>query len=144
MFDTNVLAYAHDSASKNHEKAVKLIESALGGELDACISYQNIIELYSVFTHPLKLSTPYESSGAVELCYLYIESKNLKKIVPTEKTYSEALRLASRIGVVARKIFDSVLVATALENGVKTIYTENTKDFEPFKSIRAINPFIKK
>jgi len=144
LFDTNVLAYAHDSASKNYGRAVKLVESALRGELEACVSYQNMAELYSVLTHPLKLSRPYEPSAGVELCELYTKSKNLRKIIPTEGTYSEALRLAGRVGATSVKIFDCLLVATALENGVDTIYTENTKDYEPFKSIRAVNPFLEK
>lgn len=144
MFDTNVLGYAHDSASKNREKAAKLIESALEGKLEACVSYQNLLELYAVLTNPLKLAKPYGAREAMELCELYIMSKNLPKIIPTEQTYLEALRLADRVGATSRKIFDCLLVATALENGVKTIYTEDTKDFEPFKSIKAVNPFLGK
>lgn len=141
LFDTNVLVYAHDSSSKHYGKASELREAALKGKLDACISYQNIAELYSVLTNPAKLSKPYQPATAVELCELYIWSKSLPKIVPTEQTYSEALRLADRTGATSTKIFDCLLAATALENGVDTIYTENTKDFEPFKAIRAVNPF---
>ncbi len=144
LFDTNVLVYAHDSLSKNHEKAEKLRSAALRGKLGACISYQNIAELYSVLTNPLKLSVPYAPSAAVELCELYLNSKNLPKIMPTEQTYPGALRLASRVGAAGRKIFDCLLVATALENGVDAIYTENTRDFELFKSIKAVNPFVEK
>jgi predicted nucleic acid-binding protein len=144
LFDTNLLAYVHDSSSKNHEKAEKLRNAALKGKLEACISYQNISELYSVLTNPLKLAGPYKANEAAEICHLYINSKNIKKILPTEQSYSEALRLAGQAGVTARKIFDYLLIATALENGVDTIYTENTKDFEPFKSIKTINPFLEK
>lgn len=144
LFDTNVLAYAHDPISKHYRKALKLRETALKGELEACVSCQNIAELYSVLTNPLKLSKPYEPSAAAELCELYIRSKNLRKIIPTEQTYSVALGLAGRGGITSTKIFDCLLVATALENGVDTIYTENTKDFEPFKSIKVVNPFVGK
>ncbi len=144
LLDTNVLVYAHDPISKHYRKALELREAALKGELDACISYQNIAELYSVLTNPVKLSKPYEPAAAVELCELYIWSKNLRKIMPTKQTYSEALRLVGRVGATSAKIFDCLLVATTLENGIKTIYTENTKDFEPFKSIKAVNPFLEK
>lgn len=144
LFDTNVLVYAHDPISKNYRKALKLRRAALKGELEVCISYQNIAELYSVLTNPVKLSRPYAPAAAAELCELYIKSKNLQKIVPTEQTYSEALRLAGRVGATSAKIFDCLLVATALEYGIDTVYTENTKDFEPFKSIKAVNPFRKR
>lgn len=144
LFDTNVLVYAHDPISKHYKKALKLRETALKGELAACISCQNIVELYSVLTNPVKLSKPYAPATAAELCELYIWSKNLRKIVPTGETYSKALRLADRVEITSTKIFDCLLVATALENGVNTIYTENTKDFRQFKSIRAVNPFLER
>lgn len=144
LFDTNVLVYAHDPISKNYKKALKLRRAALKGELKACVSYQNIAELYSVLTNPVKLSKPYAPATAIELCELYMRSKNLLKIMPTEKTYSEALRLAGQVGATSVRIFDCLLVATALENGIDTIYTENAKDFGIFKSIRAVNPFIEK
>lgn len=143
LLDTNVLVYAHDPISKHYRKTLELRKAALKGELDACISYQNIAELYSVLTNPVKLSKPYEPAAAVELCELYIWSKNFRKIVPTGETYSKALRLADRVSASSAKIFDCLLVATALENGVDTIYTENTRDFEPFRSVRAVNPFGK-
>lgn len=144
LFDTNVLAYAHDSASKNHEEALRLRNAALKGELEACVSYQNIVELYSVLANPLKLARPYRASEAAELCELYIKSKNLSKIIPTEQTYLKSLRLAEESRATSAKIFDCLLAATARENGIKTIYTENTQDFEPFKFITAINPFLEK
>lgn len=144
LVDTNVLAYAHDPVSKNHEKAKELAKAALKGELEACISYQNVAELYSVLTNSAKLSKPYESSVAVELCELYIKSKNIPKIISTEQTYSRALRLAGQVGATSTKIFDCLLAVTARENNIKTIYTENTRDFEPFKFITAVNPFLKK
>ena len=48
-----------------------------------------------------------------------------------------ARRAASR----GAHVFDVLLVATMLENGVDTLYTENTKDFSAFREIRAVNPF---
>jgi len=144
LVDTNVLAYAHDPVSKNHEKAKELVKAALEGELDACISYQNVAELYSVLTNSVKLSKPYEFSAAAELCELYIKSKNIPKIIPTEQTYSQALKRAGQIGANSTKIFDCLLAVTARENNIKTIYTENTRDFEQFKFITAVNPFLEK
>jgi predicted nucleic acid-binding protein len=144
LFDVSVLAHAHDSASRNHEKAAGLVGAALEGRLKACISCQTILELYSVLTDPEQLARPYEPGAAAELCGLYTRSRNLPKIVPTEESYSKALRLAGRAGMSARKIFDCLLVATALENGVDIIYTEDRRTLEPFKSVKIIDPFPEK
>jgi len=144
LFDTNVLVYAHDSTSKKQEKALMLRNAALKGEVKACISYQSITELYSVLTSPAKLSKPYDSGTAVELCGLYMMSKNIRKIMPTEQSYAKALKLANSAGATATKIFDCLLFATAVENGVEIIYTENTKDFEHSNSVKIVNPFLEK
>lgn len=144
LLDTNVLAYAHDSASKNYVKAKELLGTALRGEIKACVSYQNLVELYAVLTNPTKLARPFRPSEAAELCALYIKSKNLLKLIPTEQTYLESLGLAGRGGATSAKIFDCLLAATLRANDIKLIYTENTKDFEPFKFITEVNPFLEK
>ena len=37
--------------------------------------------------------------------------------------------------------WDAKLAATMISNNIKKIYTENTKDFDKIKGIKAINPF---
>ena len=53
----------------------------------------------------------------------------------------KALRYASQHNVSFNKIFDVYLYFTALDNGVYSIGTENTKDFEDFEGLEVINPF---
>jgi len=36
--------------------------------------------------------------------------------------------------------WDALIAATMLENGVKTIFTENTADFRKIPFIKAVNP----
>jgi predicted nucleic acid-binding protein len=43
--------------------------------------------------------------------------------------------------VTGQRIFDVFLVATMMDNQVRTLYTQNTKDFSRFTDIQAINPF---
>jgi len=40
------------------------------------------------------------------------------------------------------EFFDALLAHTAIDRGVSTIYTENTKDFGKIPGIKAINPFV--
>ena len=40
-----------------------------------------------------------------------------------------------------KQFWDTLIVATMLEAGVSTIYTENEKDFSSFEMIKTINPF---
>ena len=141
LIDTNVLVYAHDAASGNNKRASEILKSVLRGKLEACTSYQNLIELYAVLTNPQKLRRPYNAREAAELCELYIKSKNLIKLLPSAGAYLDSIKLAGKIRKTSAKIFDCLLAITARENGVETIYTENTKDFEQFEFMKPINPF---
>ena len=141
LLDTNVLVYAHDSSSKQNRKALRLVREALKGELEAGISYQSLMELYSVLTSPVKLERPYGAREAAWLCSLYAGSKNLAKFLPSVKAYAESVELAGDLRVVGARVFDCLLAATAKENGVKEIYTENVADFHSFDFIKAVNPF---
>ena len=142
LLDTNVLVYAHDSSSKRNRKALRLVREALRGELEAAISYQSIMELYSVLTNPTKLERPYGAREAALLCSLYAGSKNLVKLLPSGRAYLESINLAGDLGLVGMQIFDCLLATTAKENGIKEIYTENVADFRSFEFIKAFNPFI--
>jgi len=77
LLDTNMPIYANDSSSKRNRKALRLVKLALRGEFKAAISYQSIVELYSVLTNPSKLERLYEARKADWLCSLYAGSKNL-------------------------------------------------------------------
>jgi hypothetical protein len=50
------------------------------------------------------------------------------------------LTLVRRRPVTAIKVYDLQLIAAMLGNGVKTIYTFNTEDFEPFEEIEVRVP----
>jgi len=141
LLDTNVLVYAHDSSSKKNRKALMLVKGALRGELEAAISYQSIVELYSVLTNPSKLDRPYEAREAAWLCSLYADSKNLIKLLPSGRAYVESINLAGNSGLVGTRIFDCLLATTAKENGIKEVCTENVADFNSFDFIKVINPF---
>lgn len=141
LLDTNVLVYAHDSASRNNRRARRVLKSVLKGKLEAGISYQSLIELYTVLINPLKLERPCTPQEAAELCELYFKSKNLVKFLPTPKSYKDAVELAERTKATEAKIFDCLLAATAKENGADVICTKNTEDFEGFKFIKAVDPF---
>mgnify|MGYP003565748672 CR=1 FL=1 len=55
-----------------------------------------------------------------------------------------ALQLCERYNIVRQRYFDMQLVATMLEEGIGTILTENSKDFEEIEDITVVNPFLDK
>lgn len=71
----------------------------------------------------------------------YLDSEHISMIYPTSSTWSLILdSLLKQHAVSGADIHDLLLIATMLSNGVKKIYTFNTKDFVPFSEIEVLNP----
>ncbi len=133
--DTNILVYAHKSdEGERHTVARRLLEQGTNGEIRLCISNQIMGEFCRVMRHKIKEPIPLK-----EITNMVEEIVGLDawmKINYTHQTVKKALSLSPDIF-----IWDAVIAQTMLENGITKIYTENTKDFENIKGIKAINPF---
>lgn len=143
FIDTNIFLYAADSSSPFHTKAKNLLEQASRLEFEAVITPQVILELYSVVTNKKRIKNSYSASEAnnfIEKTLFFIKAKYIY-------FDSEALVILRTILVTNkiedRQVFDAAIVATMLSNGVKTIYTANSKDFKKLSAkIEVINPFV--
>jgi predicted nucleic acid-binding protein len=65
----------------------------------------------------------------------------LDLISPSPKTYYLTQELIIKYQISSDQIFDAYLTATALDNDVLEIATDNEKDFSLFQEIRVCNPF---
>jgi predicted nucleic acid-binding protein len=101
---------------------------------------QALTEFYAVVTDPRRFRPPLTPSQAQREIRAYLSSP-LKLILPKETTVTRMLNLLGSKSVRSGKIFDVFLAATMLDNGVRSIYTENIDDFEAIDGIEAINPF---
>lgn len=110
------------------------------GEIEAVITPQILYEFYSVVTNPRRIEPPLSLEIAVEICRTMHESPELAKILPSLNTPREALRLVEEHRIEGAGIFDCVLAATAKENGVESVYTQNLEDFERYDFLRVENP----
>lgn len=52
LLDTNILVYAQDSESSFFKEAKEIVDKARRGELEACISLQNLSEFYAIVANP--------------------------------------------------------------------------------------------
>ncbi|MEK7517774.1 MAG: PIN domain-containing protein [Patescibacteria group bacterium] len=138
IVDTNILIYAINADSQKHKKAQKFLK-ANEGKLE--ISHQNILEAIRVLTHK-RFSRPMALKNALKA--ILSVSKSCSMISPNDSTYYFAVELIKTYKLTGNRIFDAYLTATALSNGIKSIATDNTRDFKKFKEISIINPFLQK
>ncbi len=140
LLDTNILVHAAGAQSLRHAKAKGLRDQAVTGEFEGCMAAQVLTEFYAVVTDPRRFRPPLTPSQAQREIRAYLSSP-LKLILPKETTVTRMLNLLGSKSVRSGKIFDVFLAATMLDNGVRSIYTENIDDFEAIDGIEAVNPF---
>jgi predicted nucleic acid-binding protein len=127
FFDTNVIVYAFAKDDTRTEVAERLL--AGGG----VIGVQTLNEFVAIATR--KLAMPWKEilealSALRELC---------PSPVPlTVKTHDAALRIAGRYGY---HIYDSLVIAAALEARCKTLLSEDMNDGQTIDGLTIRNPF---
>jgi len=127
LIDTNVLIYSYDQTSKLHLPSYKFMEYAIGGEIPAVITHQNLLEFLAVVTNPRRVKHPLSLDQAFQKIVIYATSFPL--INPLQKSFFTFANLILRYKTTRQRIFDLYLSATALDNGINQICTWNTKDF---------------
>jgi predicted nucleic acid-binding protein len=128
FFDTCVLIYALIEQDHRTVTAERLIIA--GGEISA----QVLNELASAGRQKFKLRYDEIASlsrAAVELCGTPHPL--------TLKTHEGALAIAQRYGF---HFYDSLIVASALDSGCATLYSEDMQHGQKIGSLTIVNPFV--
>jgi len=141
LFDANLLVHAHAADSPLHGVARRLRDQAARGELEACISPQVLCEFFAVCTNERFVRPALTSKQAAAEMATYWQASGFRKILPKDTTVRRLTELVAQHTIGKQQVFDAFLVATMLDNGVRTIYTQNTKDFVRYSELQAINPF---
>lgn len=140
--DTNLLVYAHNTASPLHPQAKAFIEKVLNernadGFLDICIPAQVLMEFINVITWQ-RLEAPQSLKQAIQIVQDYLNTGvTILHQQPTQlDTFLSLLQNVSS----RKKIFDVGLVATLKDHGISGLYTVNTSDFDEFSFLDVKNP----
>ena len=128
FFDTNALVYAFTPAGDKTLAAERIL---LNGGV---VSIQVLNELTSVSRAKFKMSWSEVRSviqGTTMLCP--------NPIALTYETYLEARRISERYGF---SIWDGSIIASALDAGCTTMYTEDLQHGQVIEGLRIENPFL--
>lgn len=141
LLDTNILVYADNINSPYHTIAKEVRDSCLRGEIQGCLSTQNLYEYFAVVTDSKKVEFPLSPDEAINEIEKYLKAKTIKIIFPKPITIQRVINLVKKYKMKKQEIFDAQLVATMLDNGIKNIVTRNVKHFKTMSEIGTINPF---
>ena len=130
--DTCVFVYFVDKSNPYHREAKATLERLIA-ERRAALAPQNLGEFISVVTrHGVPLEHALERARDFrKACFM---------VFPNAKTLDLFEKLAVQASIRGHKVFDAFLAATYLSNGITTIYTYNTKDFERLGAIKVWKP----
>ncbi|MCH8011598.1 MAG: PIN domain-containing protein [Candidatus Marinimicrobia bacterium] len=135
FLDTNIIIYSFDrSVEDKRKKAHELINTALSDNL-GIISYQVIQEFINVATK--KFLTPLSLND----CRLYLNRvlSPLCEIFPSINLYMAGIELMENTGF---SFYDSIIIASALQGGCKTLYSEDMQHERVVLGLMIINPFL--
>ena len=132
FLDTNIFVYLFDETDDDkRERAERLVQQALENETD-CISYQVVQETINVITRKLN-ATPEKARQISERVLI-----PLWRVNPTRTLYQRGLDLQTRYRL---SFYDSLIVASALAAGCKTLYSEDMQHGQHIEGVSITNPF---
>lgn len=132
LVDTNILVYALDKDSPFYPSAFKLLDWAEGKRITICVTHQNILELANVLVTNYKL----KRSIALKTAKSLVVKEPFKTISPQPSTLEVFYEIAEGKET---KHFDLYLAATAIDNGVDIIITNDPKGFKGIKNLEVFS-----
>ena len=138
LLDVNLLLYAYDASSKDHDRAARWLEEVLSRQSIVGLAWETILAFLRITTHPKILSEPYTLEEAMDVVAGWIARPNVAVVGPTEQHWAVLSRLLPKSRVRGSLIMDSHLAALAIEHGA-TLYT-NDRDFERFPGLNVEYP----
>ena len=124
MIDSSVLVAAfyrgHPHFAASHALLLQLPEKQRTAAL------HSLSEVYAAIT---RLPVSPKPSPSDALLYMQSLATRIRWIAASEKTYQHALTRTASLGLAGAKIYDSLILATAIEHGATQLYTWNLKDF---------------
>jgi len=127
FFDTNVIVYAFEEGGRRRQAALNLL--AAGG----ITSVQILNEFASVARRKLGFLWPEIEEAVAGICILLPAPAPLRL-----QTHIRAIQIAARFDF---SIYDGLIVAAALENGCRVLYTEDMQHGQKIEGLAVRNPF---
>jgi predicted nucleic acid-binding protein len=140
LIDTNVLLrFVQHSEPQHPEVRAALIKLRKQGEL-LCLTPQILVEFWNVCTRPASSRGGFGLSPNTTAGHLRWLERNFQLLPDNDKIHDEWKRLVELHEVRGVQVHDARLAAVMLTHGVSHILTFNTKDFERYTTLTAVNP----
>jgi hypothetical protein len=141
LVDANLLLYAVDRESADHDAAARWLEDRLNGSRRVGLPWESLGAFLRIATHPRASEHPLSAAAAWEIVEAWLGSPVAWVPVPTERHAEVFGGLVRRHRVTANLIPDAHLAALAIEHGLEICSADS--DFARFADVRWSNPLAR-
>jgi len=122
--DTNLLIYAHRSATPEHHAARAAIEAACDTPGGCGIALPSVAEFLGIVTHPASSGGPSPPTVAADFLAALWEG-GIDVLGPGPSFAARLSRSAADLGVAGARIFDLQIALCALDGGATELWTHD-------------------
>ncbi len=138
LVDANILLYAEDQDSPQHEQARIWWDAQLSGAAPVCLCWPVLSAFIRIATNARVFERPLSLNRALARTQSWLEQPCTRIINPTERHWTVFQKMLTAGKAVANLVPDAHLAALAKEHGCELISTD--ADFARFPGIRWRNP----
>lgn len=140
LVDINLLVYAHNEASRFHQKAKQWWMERLAGDQPIALCWASLTGFVRIVSHPGIQTDPVSIEEAFAMADAWIEHPNVYWVHPGPRHYSLFRSLLTMAGVGGNLVTDAHLAALAIEHQCEL--HSNDTDFAAFSGLRWVNPLV--
>lgn len=142
VIDTNILLYAVNPDSDDHQRARSRLEGWRLGERSWFLTWGIVYEFLRVSTHGRVFPNPLSLGQAQEWVALLLASPMAGMLVPTERHAAVLRELTRQFPRLRGNVIHNLqTVALMREHGVLEVRTADT-DFHQFGFLTVVNPLV--
>ena len=139
--DTNLLVFAHRSRVPEHRAAKAAIEKASMDPEGWGFTLTNLLEFWSIVTHPSAPPRPSAPAEAAAFLQALFRDAKAQIWLPKEGFGQRLIQLGSRVRTCGPRIFDLTIALTAFEAGAGEIWTHDL-GFLSIPGVRVVFPLM--
>jgi toxin-antitoxin system PIN domain toxin len=138
LIDANLLLYAYDSASSQHQAARQWIEDVFSGYEPVRMAWVTVLAFLRISTNPRLQAQAFTLLEAVSIVELWFAQPNFALLGPGDRHWGILARLLPEGQARGPLVMDGHLAALAIEHGA-TLYSID-RDFSRFPGLKFVNP----
>lgn len=136
--DINLLIYAYDSSSPQHQKAATWWKHCMLGSEEIGLATVVIFGFVRLSTHPKVFQTPLTIAEASARVETWLKQPHVRVIEPSPQYVSDVLGLLNQLGTAGNLTTDAQIASLAKQE--KAALHSNDTDFLRFPGLNYHNP----